>query len=135
MTEYWPCLLAAVCAIAVLRCAARQRHGMRSLLAGAVCGLGALALLGLLEPVTGIALPLNRFTAFCAGVLGLPGVTALLIFRGCFYKCLANRAEVCYTLLEKRVEHTAAGTARKGCLRKVRASQGRIAANGSRRRL
>ena len=46
MTEYWPCLLAAVCAIAVLRCAARQRHGMRSLLAGAVCGLGALALLG-----------------------------------------------------------------------------------------
>ena len=44
MTEYWPCLLAAVCAIAVLRCAARQRHGMRSLLAGAVCGLGALAL-------------------------------------------------------------------------------------------
>lgn len=81
MTEYWPCLLAAVCAIAVLRCAARQRHGMRSLLAGAVCGLGALALLGLLEPVTGIALPLNRFTAFCAGVLGLPGVTALLILR------------------------------------------------------
>ena len=62
MTEYWPCLLAAVCAIAV-------------------CGLGALALLGLLEPVTGIALPLNRFTAFCAGVLGLPGVTALLILR------------------------------------------------------
>ena len=63
MTEYWPCLLAAVCAIAVLLI------------------LGALALLGLLEPVTGIALPLNRFTAFCAGVLGLPGVTALLILR------------------------------------------------------
>lgn len=81
MTEYWPCLLAAVCTIAVLRCAARQRHGMRSLLAGAVCGLGALALLGLLEPVNGIALPLNRFTAFCASVLGLPGVTALLILR------------------------------------------------------
>ena len=40
-----------------------------------------MALLGLLEPVTGISLPLNRFTAFCAGVLGLPGVTALLILR------------------------------------------------------
>ena len=37
--------------------------------------------MGLLEPVTGIALPLNRFTAFFAGVLGLPGVTALLILR------------------------------------------------------
>ena len=122
MTEYWPCLLAAVCAIAVLRCAARQRHGMRSLLAGAVCGLGALALLGLLEPVTGIALPLNRFTAFCAGVLGLPGVTALLIFAAAFIKCLANRAEVCYTLLETSGTY-GGGTARKGCLRKVRASQ------------
>ena len=39
------------------------------------------AVLALLEPVSGIALPLNRFTAFCAGVLGLPGVTALLILR------------------------------------------------------
>ena len=81
MTEYWPCLLAAVCAIAVLRCAARQRHGMRSLMAGAVCGLGALALLGLLEPVTGIALPLNRYTAFVAAVLGVPGVVLLLLLQ------------------------------------------------------
>ena len=81
MTEYWPCLLTAVCAIAVLRCAARQRHGMRSLLAGAVCGLGPLALQGLMEPVPGFALQLNRFTAICAGVLGLPGVRALLILR------------------------------------------------------
>lgn len=81
MTGYLPYIAAAVCAVTVLRCAARQKHGVRSLLAGAVCGLGALALLGLLEPVTGIMLPLNRFTAFCAGVLGLPGVTALLILR------------------------------------------------------
>lgn len=108
MTEYWPCLLAAVCAIAVLRCAARQRHGMRSLLAGAVCGLGALALLGLLEPVTGIALPLNRFTAFCAGVLGLPGVTALLIC-GCFYKMPCQQGGSMLYSFRKRVEHTAAG--------------------------
>ena len=81
MTEYWPCFLAGICAVAVLRCAARQQHGVRSLLAGAVCGIGALALLGLLEPVTGIALPLNRFTAFCAGILGIPGLTALLILQ------------------------------------------------------
>lgn len=81
MTAYWPYAAAAVCLMAVMRAAFAQRHGVRSLLAGAVCGLGALALLGLLEPVTGIALPLNRFTAFCATVLGLPGVTALLILR------------------------------------------------------
>ena len=51
MTEYWPFLAAGIC------------------------------VLGLLEPVTGIALPLSRFTAFCAGVLGVPGVTALLVLR------------------------------------------------------
>ena len=77
----WPWAFGAVCLLLVLRCAARQRHGVRSLLAGAVCGLGALAVLGLLEPVTGIALPLTRFTAFCAGVFGVPGVTALLVLR------------------------------------------------------
>ena len=81
MTEYWPCLLAAVCAIAVLRCAARQRHGIRSLLAGAVCGLGVLAVMALLEPVSGIALPLNRYTAFVAAVLGVPGVVLLLLLQ------------------------------------------------------
>lgn len=81
MTEYGPYLAAAACVLVVLRCAARQQHGLRSLLAGAVCGLGALALLGLLAPVTGIELPLTRFTAFCAGALGLPGVTGLLLLR------------------------------------------------------
>ena len=78
MTAYWPYAAAVVCLLSVVRCAARQHCGLRSLLGGAVCGLGVLALLGLLEPITGISLPLNRF---CAGVLGLPGVTALLILR------------------------------------------------------
>ena len=63
-----------------MRCAARQHCGLRSLLGGAVCGLGVLALLGLLEPITGISLPLNRFTPSVPGI-GLPGVTALLILR------------------------------------------------------
>ena len=59
----------------------KQKIGRACMIVGILLILGALALLGLLEPVTGIALPLNRFTAFCAGVLGLPGVTALLILR------------------------------------------------------
>ena len=81
MTDWLPYAIAAVFLLVILRCAAAQRHGFRSVLAGAVCGLGALALLGLLAPVTGIIVPLNRFTAFCAGILGLPGVTALLILQ------------------------------------------------------
>lgn len=98
MTEYWPCLLAAVCAIAVLRCAARQRHGMRSLLAGAVCGLGALALLGLLEPVTGIATAESLYGVL-RGRFGIARRDGPADFAAAFIKCLANRAEVCYTLL------------------------------------
>ena len=54
MTAYWPYAAAVVCLLSVVRCAARQHCGLRSLLGGAVCGLGVLALLGLLEPVTGI---------------------------------------------------------------------------------
>ena len=48
MTAYWPYAAAAVCLLCVVRCAARQHCGLRSLLGGAVCGLGTLALLGLL---------------------------------------------------------------------------------------
>ena len=77
----WPVVGGAVCLLLVLRCAARQRHPVLALLAGAVCGLGVLAVLALLEPVSGIALPLNRFTAFVAAVLGVPGVVLLLLLQ------------------------------------------------------
>ena len=81
MTAYWPYAAAAVCLLSVVRCAARQRHPVLALLAGAVCGVGTLAVLALLEPVSGIALPLNRFTAFIAAVLGVPGVILLLFLQ------------------------------------------------------
>ena len=81
MSQFLPYALAALCCIILLRCACRQQHGLRSLLAGAVCGIGVVALLGLLEPLTGAALPLNRFTAFFAGALGIPGVTALFVLK------------------------------------------------------
>ena len=64
----WPWAGGAVCLLLVLRCAARQRHTV-------------LAVLALLEPVSGIALPLNRFTAFVAAVLGVPGVVLLLLLQ------------------------------------------------------
>ena len=67
--------------LVLLRCAMAQKRGMRGFLAGSVCGLGALAVLALLQPVTGVALPLTRFTAFVAAVLGVPGVAAVLVLR------------------------------------------------------
>ena len=67
--------------LVLLRCALAQKRGVRCFLAGSVCGLGALAVLALLQPVTGVALPLTRFTAFVAAVLGVPGVAAVLVLR------------------------------------------------------
>ncbi|WP_366522134.1 pro-sigmaK processing inhibitor BofA family protein [uncultured Subdoligranulum sp.] len=81
MTKYWLWGCAGVCLWIVGRCAARERHPLRTLLAGALCGVGTLATLALLAPVTGVDLPLNRFTGFVAVVLGLPGVTALLLVQ------------------------------------------------------
>lgn len=77
----WPWAAGAVCLLLVLRCAARQRHPVLAVLAGAVCGLGVLAVMALLEPVSGIELPLNRYTAFVAAVLGVPGVGLLLLLQ------------------------------------------------------
>lgn len=81
MNSWWYWVGAGLCLLAVGRSAARQRHPVGALLAGAVCGLGTLALLALAEPWTGVALPLNRFTGFVAAVLGVPGVTALLLVQ------------------------------------------------------
>lgn len=81
MISYWLWGCAGICLLVVGRCAARERHPFLALLAGALCGLGTLAVLALLAPVTGITLPLNRFTGFVAVVLGLPGVTALLLLQ------------------------------------------------------
>ncbi len=81
MREWWYWLVAGICLLAVGRSAAHQRHPLRALLAGAVCGIGVLALLALSAPVTGVELPLNRFTGFVAAVLGVPGVTALLLLQ------------------------------------------------------
>ena len=72
---------AGVILLVLLRCALAQKRGVRCFLAGGVCGLGVLVVLALLQPVTGIELPLNRFTAFAAAALGVPGVAAVLVLR------------------------------------------------------
>lgn len=72
---------ALLCLAVIGRCAAHQRHPIRTLFGAAICGVAVLAILALLEPITGVSLPLNRFTGFVAVVLGMPGVIALLILQ------------------------------------------------------
>ena len=77
----WLTAAGGFCLLVVARCAARQRHGIRALLGGAVCGVAALAAVALLSPYTGVTLPLNPFTGFAAAVLGAPGVVGVLVLR------------------------------------------------------
>lgn len=72
-------VLGAFCLLAVARAGAASRRPVRSLLAGAVCGVAGLAAVALIAPCTGVSLPLNAFTGFVAAVLGLPGVILLLL--------------------------------------------------------
>lgn len=72
-------VLGGICLVAVARAAGVGGHPVRSVLAGAVCGVAGLAAVALLAPYTGVTLPLNPFTGFVAAVLGLPGVILLLV--------------------------------------------------------
>ena len=77
----WLIAAGAFCVLVVTRCAARQRHAIAAVLGSAVCGIGALAVVALISPFTGVTLPLNPFTGFAATVLGLPGVVGVLLLR------------------------------------------------------
>ena len=52
---------------------------LKTLLGSALLGLGALAALYLLEPYTGVAMPVNRLSLLAAAALGVPGVTLLVL--------------------------------------------------------
>jgi pro-sigmaK processing inhibitor BofA len=71
-------LVGAGCLLVVARCAAHQKHPFRGILADALCGIAALALVNLSAAYTGITLPINAYTAFAGAVLGLPGIILLL---------------------------------------------------------
>ena len=55
---------------------------MKSFLLSAALGLGALALINLCGPYTGVYLPVNRLNVLGAGFFGLPGVTLLVLCNG-----------------------------------------------------
>lgn len=54
---------------------------MKSFILSAALGLGALALVNLCGPVTGVYLAVNRLSLLGAGLLGIPGVTLLVLLN------------------------------------------------------
>lgn len=60
----------------------KGRGHVKSFLLSAALGLGALALVNLCGPYTGVFLPVNRLSLLGAGLLGIPGVTLLVLCKG-----------------------------------------------------
>lgn len=54
---------------------------MRGFLTSAVLGFLALALVNLLAPYTGVLLPVSRLSVATSGLLGVPGVTLMVILN------------------------------------------------------
>ncbi len=54
---------------------------MKKLFVSAVLGIIALALVNFTAPYTGVAVPVTRLSVAVSGVLGIPGVTLLVILN------------------------------------------------------
>ena len=54
---------------------------MKNFLISAILGFAALALLNLSSPYTGVALPVSRRSIAASGLLGIPGVTLMVILN------------------------------------------------------
>ena len=57
------------------------RISMNDFLLSAVLGFAALALVNLCGDYTGVLVPLNRLSIGAAGLLGVPGVTLLVLLN------------------------------------------------------
>ncbi len=78
------CLIALFLLAALVRLfAAPLRLALRVLL-NTLLGFGALFLLNVLAPLTGVALGFNVWNALAVGVLGVPGFALLLLLRFIF---------------------------------------------------
>ncbi|MBO5252744.1 MAG: pro-sigmaK processing inhibitor BofA family protein [Clostridia bacterium] len=54
---------------------------IKSFLGSAFFGVAALAALHLLLPYTGVSIPICRLSIVIAALLGVPGVTAMVLFQ------------------------------------------------------
>lgn len=76
--------LACLIGLAVLAAAVRSRRPLRSLLGSGIQGLCALGLVNFLGAFTNVAMGVGWLSAGTAAVLGIPGVTALLLLNVIF---------------------------------------------------
>ena len=83
----WPIVwwvVAAALALAVFIALVKGGRPVRTALSNGVQGFAALLAVNVAGIFTGVSLSLNALTAFCCGVLGIPGVITLLVLKTIF---------------------------------------------------
>lgn len=77
-----PCVCAGIIIVLiVIQLIMRSRHPVRSAFFGLLPGLIALLFVNLLQGYTSVSIPVSPLSLTVSAVLGIPGVTALLIIQ------------------------------------------------------
>ena len=58
-----------------------SRRPVRSALVSMLCGLVSLCAVNLFSPLTSVSLPVSRLSLLVSAILGIPGVTAMLLLQ------------------------------------------------------
>lgn len=86
MNEY---ILPIICictalSLIIIQLIMRSKHPLRSAFFGLLPGIAALICVNLLQGFTSVSVPISPLTLSVSAVLGIPGVTALLIIQRIF---------------------------------------------------
>ena len=81
---FWIIIAAGILAILVLRLISKDKRPVRSTLMSLLPGIAALAIINLTQPLTGVGLPVSRLSLSASALLGIPGVTSMLIIQAFF---------------------------------------------------
>ncbi len=81
---FWIIIAAGIVVTLVLKVISKDRRPLRGTLLSLMPGIAALTVINLLSPLTGVGLPVSRLSVSGAALLGVPGVTAMLIIQALF---------------------------------------------------
>lgn len=81
---FWIIIAAGLVITLILRLISKERSPIRGTLMSLLPGIAALALVNITAPFTGVGLPVSRMTISASALLGIPGVTAMLVIQALF---------------------------------------------------
>ncbi len=83
MPEWGICLMiaGAVFVLVILQIVAGNQKPFRRVVLFALIGIGMLTVLNVISPLTGVSLPVSRLSICISALLGIPGITMMLLLQ------------------------------------------------------